>query len=60
MKSFYELLPKEKKGKWFESVEESIDFLRKSIRVEDIIMIKGSKSMRLSLLLDELSSLGSH
>mgnify|MGYP001177437902 CR=1 FL=1 len=58
MHSLYEQVPLEKKGKWFENVEKSFDFMKSSVRVGDIIMLKGSKAMRLEKLRDELSSLG--
>ena len=46
MKELFNVLPVSKKGLWTETAEEMKDVLVKKLKNGDIVMIKGSFSMR--------------
>jgi UDP-N-acetylmuramoyl-tripeptide--D-alanyl-D-alanine ligase len=44
---------------WFPTTQESTDFLRKALLPEDVVLVKGSHSMRMDRIVAELESSGS-
>lgn len=57
MKELFNVLPVSKKGLWTETAEEMKDVLVKKLKNGDIVMIKGSFSMRMNKIVSKLKNL---
>ena len=57
MRRLYEVLPTSKQGLWTETAEEMQNVLVKKIKNGDIVMIKGSFSMRMDTIVSGLKRL---
>ena len=58
MNFFYKKLPEGKRGRWFGNAKEFSSIITEIIKDQDIIMIKGSNSIGLNSLLEELKAMG--
>ena len=57
MKALYETLPVDKRGRWVEKAEELAAVAHKLIDAGDVVLVKGSKGSRVSLVVDALRKL---
>lgn len=57
MKALYDALPVEKRGRWVETAEELAADAHKLIDAGDVVLIKGSKGSRVSLVVDAFRKL---
>ncbi|MGI9394492.1 MAG: UDP-N-acetylmuramoyl-tripeptide--D-alanyl-D-alanine ligase [Boseongicola sp.] len=58
MHALYSALPEEKRGRWVEKAEELASNAHTLIDAGDVILVKGSKGSRVSLVVDALKRLG--
>jgi len=58
MRSLYEALPEARRGAWFETATEAREALNTLVGPGDVVLIKGSKGAKVSLLVDALRKLG--
>lgn len=58
MRALYEALPQEKRGLWAETAEELAAFPAKLVTAGDSVMVKGSFSMKMGLIVDAITKLG--
>ena len=58
MKHLHEALPKQCRAGWCETAEELSAVVRDGVRPGDLVLIKGSKGSRISLIAEELRQLG--
>jgi UDP-N-acetylmuramoyl-tripeptide--D-alanyl-D-alanine ligase len=58
MRSLWEALPKDRRGAWAPSAADLAPVLNAAVAAGDVIMIKGSKASKASLLVQELVMLG--
>ena len=58
MKAFYEALPEEKRGVWVETSDDLAQTITKLVNAGDLIMVKGSNSMKLSKIVDAIRKIG--
>jgi UDP-N-acetylmuramoyl-tripeptide--D-alanyl-D-alanine ligase len=58
MRVLYEALPAEQRGRWVETAEELVDEAHRLIDAGDVVLVKGSKGSRVSLVVDALRKLG--
>jgi UDP-N-acetylmuramoyl-tripeptide--D-alanyl-D-alanine ligase len=58
MKALYALLPRSQRGDWVETAAELLPRARQLIDAGDIVLVKGSKGIKVSLLVDALRKLG--
>lgn len=58
MQSLYDLLPEHQRGAWFETSEEMCQGLRHRIDAGDVVLAKGSLSMKLGLVVDAIRKMG--
>jgi UDP-N-acetylmuramoyl-tripeptide--D-alanyl-D-alanine ligase len=58
MRALYELLPEQQRGDWFETSQEMCDGLRHRIDAGDVVLAKGSLSMKLGLIVDAIRKMG--
>jgi UDP-N-acetylmuramoyl-tripeptide--D-alanyl-D-alanine ligase len=58
MKALHDVLPKGRRGHWVETAAELIPRAAQLVDAGDIVLVKGSKSIRVSLLVDALRKLG--
>jgi len=54
----WEALPEEKRGRWHETAAKMADKLRRDLDAGDVVLIKGSNSIGLSALVDEIRKMG--
>ncbi|MEO1536377.1 MAG: UDP-N-acetylmuramoyl-tripeptide--D-alanyl-D-alanine ligase [Pseudomonadota bacterium] len=54
MKALYDALPVEKRGRWVEKAETLAGIAHKLIDAGDVVLVKGSKGSRVSLVVDAL------
>jgi UDP-N-acetylmuramoyl-tripeptide--D-alanyl-D-alanine ligase len=58
MRALHDALPADLKGQWFETAPEAIDQIDALIQPGDIVLIKGSKGIEVSLIVDALRKIG--
>ncbi|PTE20028.1 UDP-N-acetylmuramoyl-tripeptide--D-alanyl-D-alanine ligase [Cereibacter changlensis JA139] len=58
MRVLWEALPKRQRGDWAETAAELLGRVHLFVDAGDIVLVKGSKSMKVSLLVDALRKLG--
>ena len=58
MKSFYDNLPEHQRGDWTETAEEMLQGLRARLDSGDVVLIKGSLSMKLGSIVDAIRKMG--
>ena len=57
MKTLYDTLPVEKRGRWVETAEELATTAHKLIDAGDVVLVKGSKGSRVSLVVEAMRRL---
>ena len=58
MKALHVLLPRAQRGEWVASVQELLPRARALVDAGDVVLVKGSKGIKVSLLVDALKKLG--
>ena len=58
MRALYDALPEHKRGECFESAEEMLNGLRKRLNPGDVVLVKGSLSMKLGSVVDAIRKMG--
>ncbi|MFK7746504.1 MAG: UDP-N-acetylmuramoyl-tripeptide--D-alanyl-D-alanine ligase [Roseobacter sp.] len=58
MRAFYDLLPDAQKGEWFETAQEAASRVKTHIDSGDVVLAKGSLSMKLALVVDAIRKMG--
>ncbi|MGJ5618546.1 UDP-N-acetylmuramoyl-tripeptide--D-alanyl-D-alanine ligase [Sulfitobacter sp. MF3-043] len=58
MKSLYALLPEHQRGDWYATAEEMLVGLRERLDSGDVVLAKGSLSMKLGLVVDAIRKMG--
>ncbi|PZX04743.1 UDP-N-acetylmuramoyl-tripeptide--D-alanyl-D-alanine ligase [Celeribacter halophilus] len=58
MRSLYDVLPEDRRGTWFETAQEARPVLSSLVGPGDVVLVKGSKGSKVSLLVDEIRKLG--
>ncbi|MFT6674559.1 MAG: UDP-N-acetylmuramoyl-tripeptide--D-alanyl-D-alanine ligase [Sulfitobacter sp.] len=58
MKSLYALLPEHRRGDWVETSDELLAGLRERMRAGDVVLVKGSLSMKLAVVVDAIRKMG--
>ncbi len=58
MKSLYQALPEHQRGDWFETSVEMLEGLRGRLDSGDVVLAKGSLSMKLGLIVDAIRKMG--
>ena len=58
MRALHDALPHEKQGGWFADADACADRLRRAVDAGDVVMVKGSKSMRMGGVVAALKRLG--
>jgi UDP-N-acetylmuramoyl-tripeptide--D-alanyl-D-alanine ligase len=58
MRNLWQALPEKKRGYHTETSEKMADKMRGALDAGDVVMVKGSNSMKLSLVVDALRKLG--
>ena len=58
MRSLYDLLPEHQRGDWFETSEQMCSGLRHRGDAGDVVLAKGSLSMKLGLIVDAIRKMG--
>ena len=57
MRALYEALPEGKRGRWVETAEELAAEAHRLIDAGDVVLVKGSKGSKVSLVVDALKKL---
>ena len=58
MKSLYAILPEHQRGAWYATTEEMLAGLRERLDSGDVVLVKGSLSMKLGLVVDAIRKMG--
>ncbi|WP_300031523.1 UDP-N-acetylmuramoyl-tripeptide--D-alanyl-D-alanine ligase [uncultured Roseobacter sp.] len=58
MKSLYHLLPEAQRGEWFATAAEAVPRLKRHLDSGDVVLAKGSLSMKLALIVDAIRKMG--
>ena len=58
MHALFDLLPEHKRGGWFETSEEMLKGLRSRLDSGDVVLAKGSRSMKLGSVVDAIRKMG--
>jgi UDP-N-acetylmuramoyl-tripeptide--D-alanyl-D-alanine ligase len=58
MKALFDALPEHKRGAWFAQPEDAMNDLTQIANAGDVVLVKGSKGSKVSLLVDALRQLG--
>ena len=58
MRSLYDLLPEHQRGRWTETSDEMLDGLRSHLDSGDVVLAKGSLSMKLGAIVDAIHKMG--
>ena len=58
MRALYDLLPDHQRGDWYETSAEMCDGLRQKLDAGDVVLAKGSLSMKLGLIVDAIRKMG--
>ncbi|MEP1766354.1 MAG: UDP-N-acetylmuramoyl-tripeptide--D-alanyl-D-alanine ligase [Sulfitobacter sp.] len=58
MRSLYDLLPEHQRGDWYETAEEMCEGIHHHLDAGDVVLAKGSLSMKLGLIVDAIRKMG--
>ena len=58
MKAMYDALPEAQKGRWTETSAEMVQGIRRDLDAGDVVLTKGSLSMKLALVVDAIRKMG--
>ena len=58
MRSLHDALPKSRRGRHFETADDAAAIAHQLVDAGDVVLVKGSKGSRVSLVVDALSNLG--
>jgi len=58
MRALHELLPEEQRGDWFETAQQMSEGLRHRVDAGDVVLAKGSLSMKLGAVVDGIRKMG--
>ncbi len=58
MKALFEALPQEKRGRWTATAEDMVSHAHHLVDAGDVVLVKGSKGSKVSLVVDALRKLG--
>ncbi|MCA0043078.1 UDP-N-acetylmuramoyl-tripeptide--D-alanyl-D-alanine ligase [Celeribacter litoreus] len=58
MRALFDVLPDGRRGQWFETAQDAVPALASLTGPGDVVLLKGSKGSKVSLLVDELRKLG--
>ncbi|WP_299670733.1 UDP-N-acetylmuramoyl-tripeptide--D-alanyl-D-alanine ligase [uncultured Roseobacter sp.] len=58
MRALYDVLPEAQRGDWFETSEEVLPLLNRRLDSGDVVLAKGSLSMKLGLIVDAIRKMG--
>jgi UDP-N-acetylmuramoyl-tripeptide--D-alanyl-D-alanine ligase len=58
MKSMFDALPEAQKGRWTETSAEMVQGIRRYLDAGDVVLAKGSLSMKLALIVDAIRKMG--
>ncbi len=58
MRALYDRLPREMRGRWAETATELVKLAPDLVNVGDVLLVKGSKGSRVSLIVDAIRGLG--
>ena len=58
MRSLHDILPEAQKGHWFETAEEAAAQVRRHLDSGDVVLAKGSLSMKLAMVVDAIRKMG--
>ena len=58
MRALYDLLPPHKRGGWYETSDQALAGLRGQISQDDVVLAKGSLSMKLGQIVDAIRKMG--
>ncbi|WP_295311856.1 UDP-N-acetylmuramoyl-tripeptide--D-alanyl-D-alanine ligase [Roseobacter sp.] len=58
MRSLYDLLPEARRGQWFETSSDALPRLKRHLDSGDVVLAKGSLSMKLGLIVDAIRKMG--
>jgi UDP-N-acetylmuramoyl-tripeptide--D-alanyl-D-alanine ligase len=58
MRAFYDALPEQQRGAWFESSAEMAQGMHARLDSGDVVLVKGSLSMNLALIVDAIRKMG--
>jgi UDP-N-acetylmuramoyl-tripeptide--D-alanyl-D-alanine ligase len=58
MKAMYDALPEAQKGRWTETSAEMVQGIRRDLDAGDVVLAKGSLSMKLGLVVDAIRKMG--
>jgi UDP-N-acetylmuramoyl-tripeptide--D-alanyl-D-alanine ligase len=58
MKAMYDALPDAQKGRWTETSAEMVQGIRRDLDAGDVVLAKGSLSMKLGLVVDAIRKMG--
>lgn len=58
MRALHEALPDDRRGRWAATPEDLIPHLRRMVDAGDVVLVKGSKGSRVSILVDAIRKLG--
>ena len=58
MRALYDLLPDQQRGEWFATSAEMVEGLRHKLDAGDVVLAKGSLSMKLGLIVDAIRKMG--
>lgn len=58
MKHLFDALPEEKRGRWAESASELMPHVAKIVDSGDVVLVKGSKGSKVSLIVDAIRKMG--
>ncbi|WP_299416712.1 UDP-N-acetylmuramoyl-tripeptide--D-alanyl-D-alanine ligase [uncultured Sulfitobacter sp.] len=58
MRALYDLLPEHQRGDWYETSAQMCEGLRHRLDAGDVVLVKGSLSMKLGLIVDAIRKMG--
>ncbi|GFE48605.1 UDP-N-acetylmuramoyl-tripeptide--D-alanyl-D-alanine ligase [Roseobacter cerasinus] len=58
MRALYDVLPEAQRGDWFASSDEALPLLKRRLDSGDVVLAKGSLSMKLGLIVDAIRNMG--
>ena len=57
MRALHDALPQVKRGRWVETAEELVSVAHNLVDAGDVVLVKGSKGSKVSLVVEALKSL---
>ena len=58
MQHLWQALPEEKRGQWAETAQELVGKTNRLVDAGDVVLVKGSKGSKVSLIVDAIRKLG--